>query len=201
MSAHQEEGITPELTPQPQIYTDKNDRGLFRGMIVRQERTKGMTKAERHAYLKDKNINLAVDAQRATEAKYAAAGQTFDPEDDIRPDGGVRKFSMYKTVFGIRSVSIFPLAIKIASRKNSDSSYPGPLSVMILFASAQTYLAGRGMPRIFNTILAYDLMLIWVAFVLSSFRPGGTIKYYGKIGVQGGNCPFFDRAKYNTGHE
>ena len=206
MSAHQEEGITPEPTPQPQIYIDKNDHGFFRGMIARQERVKSMTKAERYGYLKDTNNNPAVDAQRAAEAEYAAAGQTFDPEDDIRPDGGVGKFSMYKTIFGIcwttlRSVSIFSLAIKIASGKNSDSSYPGPLSVMILFASAQTYLAGRGMPRIFNTILAYDLVLIWVAFVLSSFGPSSTVKYYGKIGVQGGNCPFFDRAKYNTGHE
>lgn len=72
---------------------------------------------------------------------------------------------------------------------------------MILFASAQTYLAGRGMPRLFNVILAYDLVLIWVAFVISSFCPGSMTKYYGKIGVQGGNCPFFDRAKYVSHQE
>ena len=136
-------------------------------------------------------------------------GQPFDPADDLRPDGGVGKSSMYRTIFGIAwttlcAISILILAIVTANESktpSTTSSYPGPLSVMILFASAQTYLGGRGMPRLFNVILAYDLVLISVAFVISSFGPGSTIKYYGKIGIQGGNCPFFDHAKYNSHQE
>ena len=114
---------------------------------------------------------------------------------------------MYKAIFGIawtslRSISIFALSIQIARGSDSSkSSYPDPLSVMILFTSAQTYLAGRGMPRCFNVILAYDLVLIWIAFVLCSFGHGSTVRYYGKIGIQGGNCPYFDRPKYLSGHQ
>ena len=191
-----------EPMEQPRIYTDKKNQEFLKGLLDQNERLGKMTKEERRAYLNDRSNNLAFDAQRAAQAEYAAAGRSFDPEDDNRPDGGVGKFSMYKTIFGvcwttIRSISIFSLAIQIATGV-STNSYPGPLSVMILFASAQTYLAGRGMPRIFNVILAYDLLLILVAFVLASFGPASTVKYYGKIGIQGGNCPYFQHTKYNN---
>ena len=189
------DAIYQEPREQPRIFTDKKNGGFFDGLLKQNQLLDKMTKKERCAYLNDRSNNLAIDAQRAAKAEYAAAGQSFDPEDDNRPDGGVGKFSMYKTIFGvcwttIRSISIFSLAIQIATGV-STNSYPGPLSVMILFASAQTYLAGRGMPRVFNVILAYDLLLIWIAFVLASFGPDSTVKYYGKIGIQGGNCPYF----------
>ena len=194
---------------QPQFYTNPEDHGFFRGIIARQERMKGMSHEERRAFIHDRNNNVVADAEHAATAEYAALGQSFDPADDIRPDGGVGKFTMYRTIFGIawttmRAVSLFVLAAITAhdsESPSSSSSYPGPLSVMILFASAQTYLASRGMPRLFNVIMAYDLLIIWVAFVISSFGPGSTTRYYGKIGVQGGNCPFFDRAKYNRDQE
>ena len=209
MSTSRNDGTAAETDSQPQFYTDRKDQGFFRGIIARQERVKGMSKEERRAFLHDKNNSITIDAERAARAEYAAKGQSFDPADDITPDGGVGKFHMYKTILGIawttiRAVSIFILAIIIAHGSKSPSntsSYPGPLSIMILFASAQTYLAGRGMPRLFNVILAYDLILIWLALVISSFGPGSTTRYYGKIGVQGGNCPFFDRAKYNSHQE
>lgn len=205
----QKPGQNEETTIQPQFYQDNKKKGFFGGLINREMQLRGMSREERRAFLLDQNNSLAVDAQRSANVDYAAMGQTYDPEDDIRPDGGVGKFAMYKTLFGVawttlRSLSIFILSINIArdARNTTDnSSYPGPLSIMILFASAQTYLAGRGMPRLFNVISAYNLVLIWIAMLISSFGPGSTTKYYGKIGVQGGNCPFFDRAKYNTGHE
>ena len=203
LAPHDDDAITPEPTPQPQFCTDRNNYGFFRGLVARQEHMRSMTKEERRAYAENKNNTLIVDAQHAVEAEYADNRQTFDPADDIRPDGGVGKFNMYITILGIcwtsvRALSVFALAMRIAHGSDSNSSYPGPLSIMILFASAQTYLAGRGMPRLFNVVLAYDLVLIWIAFVLSSFGPGSTVKYYGKIGVQGGNCPFFDRDKYTV---
>ena len=205
MSASHENTSTIEIDQQPRLYTDKKNKAFFQGIIAREARLRGMSKEERRAFRNDKSNNPFVDAQHAARAEYTAVGQSLDPADDIRPDGGMGKFNMYKSIFGIawttlRALSLFILAIKTAhDSKNPSiiSSYPGPLSVMILFASAQTYLAGRGMPRLFNAILAYDLVLIWVAFVVSSFGPGSTTRYYGKIGVQGGNCPFFDRAKYN----
>ena len=186
---------------QPRIYTDRKNQGFLTGLLEQNQLLTKMTKEERRAYLNDRSNNLAVDAQRAALAEYAAAGASFDPEDDNKPDGGVGKFSMYKTLFGvcwttIRSISIFSLAVQIATGA-STNSYPGPLSVMILFASAQTYLAGRGMPRLFNVILAYDLLLIMIAFVLASFGPGSTVKYYGKIGIQGGSCPYYQHTAYN----
>ena len=200
---------TVDATAQPQFYKDRKNKGFFTGLIDHEMRLRGMSKEERRAFLLNQNNSLAVDAQHAANADYAAMGQTFDPEDDLRPDGGMGKFAMYKTIFGVawttlRSISIFILSINIArNAKNptNNSSYPGPLSIMILFASAQTYLAGRGMPRLFNVISAYNLVLIWIAMLISSFGPGSTTKYYGKIGVQGGNCPFFDRGKYNNGHQ
>ncbi|MCJ1341142.1 hypothetical protein MMC09_006438, partial [Bachmanniomyces sp. S44760] len=94
----------------------------------------------------NKNNSPAVNAQHAATAEYTAMGQTFDPADNIRPDSGVGKFTMYKTIFSVawttlRAISIFVLAIITAhdsKTHSSNSSYLGPLSVMILFTSAQT---------------------------------------------------------------
>ena len=209
LSTSRDPNVTAESEPPPQFYTDRKNHGFLKGIIVREQRMKGMSKEERRAFLGDKNNNPVIDAEHAAAAESAATGQSFDPADDIVPDGGVGKFTMYKTIFGVawttlRALSIFVLAIVTAhdsKTPSKTSSYPGPLSVMILFASAQTYLASRGMPRLFNVVLAYDLLLIWIAFVISSFGPGSTTKYYGKVGIQGGNCPFFDRAKYNSNQE
>ena len=198
MSDAPEDKTTADAQSQPQFYTPAQGQGFFGGIMARQQAMKGMSHEERRAFVRDRNNNVVSDAERAAHANYAAQGQSFDPDDDIRPDGGVGKFRMYKAIFGIawttlRSVSLFILACSTAHNaksSSSQSSYPGPLSVMILFASAQTYLASRGMPRIFNVILAWDLLLIWIALVISSFGPGSTTKYYAEIGVQGGNCPF-----------
>lgn len=73
------------------MYTDKKNQGFLKGLLEQNQRVSKMTKEERRAYLNDRSNNIAIDAQRAARAEYSAAGASFDPEDDNRPDGGVGK--------------------------------------------------------------------------------------------------------------
>lgn len=101
MSTLHDDPTTVETELQPQFSSDKMNNGFFKGIIAREERLKGMSKEERRALRGEKNNNPAVDAEHAATAEYAVNGQSFDPADEIRPDGGMGKFNMYKSIFGI----------------------------------------------------------------------------------------------------
>ena len=140
--------------------------------------------------------------QSAFLRSYAATGDTYDPADDLRPDGGMGRFTMVRTIFGacltsFRILAVFALCVRIA-RGESRGTYPDPASVLILLCSAQMYLANRAMPRIFNSLIAIAIYLVFTAFLLIMFGAHSGTNYPGKAGVRGGECPYVSHWHCNS---
>jgi hypothetical protein len=130
-------------------------------------------------------------------AEYAREGIEFNRSDDYKPDGGTGMFCMIRTIIGafwtsIRSFAVLGACIRVA-QGNNKKGYPAPTNIIILMMSVQTYLGGRGMPRFINLLLALDVVVCYIAFLIAMFGPFNAEHYYGKIGVTGGSCPYFDK--------
>ena len=136
------------------------------------------------------------DAEELEAARFRSEGRFFTPEDNSTYHAGFGTFALVRTLIGIiwttsRSISIFVLLVKIMT--GSNDTYPGAISIVILFTSAQTYLGTRAMPRILYIIIVLDLLMIFGAIGLTTYGLfglwGGNGQSYEKLGVTGGNCP------------
>lgn len=107
--------------------------------------------------------------------------------------GGLGRFALFTTALGISWSTIRAgalLAILIRITQGERHTYPGIISVVIMFTSVQPYLGSRAMPRILYLLVVADLLAIYTGIVLATlsfFRAHRTS--YQQFGVRGGNCP------------
>ena len=187
---------TNELNPtseQPILF-DYRKRGIFSVLNSLERPDRNLSRKQRREFLAERRRFIIEDCQRAALAEYRAAGIPFNPQHDQRADGGLGKATLIRTIAGIawttiRAASIFALALRIT--RGSNDTYPGIVSVVILFCSAQTYLATRAVPRGVYLLVVLDLMVIYAALILMVYGLFSQKDAYGKIGVQGGECPWF----------
>lgn len=178
---------------QPPVLFDHRKRGMFSVLYSLERPDRSMSRQQRQEFVAERRRFIDEDCQRAALAEYRAAGIPFNPEHDQRTDGGLGKATLIRTMAGIawttiRAASIFALAIRIT--RGSNDTYPGIVSVVILFCSAQTYLATRAMPRALYLLVVLDLMAIYAALILMIYGIFSEKDAYGKIGIQGGECPW-----------
>jgi len=120
----------------------------------------------------------------------------YDPSDDTRPDGGMGFGRMWLTLFGAGWTTlrvIFTFALVVTANVSTTTSLPDPWSVVVLIIVCQIYLSSRGFPRAVNLLMAFNILLMFLAVILISWGPRANINYYAKVDVSGGNCPFFWR--------
>ena len=120
----------------------------------------------------------------------------YDPNDDIQPHGGIGYGRMFLTLFGAAWVTwrvVFAFILVVVSTINVNSSLPDPWSIIVLLVVCQIYLSSRAYPRGVNLMMAINIAIMFVAFMLSTWGPRANSNYYGKMIVTGGNCPFFWR--------
>jgi hypothetical protein len=118
----------------------------------------------------------------------------YDPNDDIRPHGGLGYGRMLLTLFGAGWTTlrvIFAFALILSSAADFTRSAPDPWSVVVLLIVCQIYMSSRGFPRAINLLMAFNILLMSIAVILSSWGPRADTNYYAKMEVIGGNCPFF----------
>jgi len=118
----------------------------------------------------------------------------YDPNDDIQPHGGVGYGRMVLTLFGAAWTTwrvVFSFILVLVSTFDVNSSLPDPWSIIVLLIVCQIYLSSRGFPRAINLLMAFNIAIMFVAFMLSTWGPRASTNYYGKMIVTGGNCPFF----------
>jgi hypothetical protein len=119
-------------------------------------------------------------------------GRVVNEEDDNTMHAGFGKFALIRTAVGlvwttIRSAALFAFLVKIMLGSNED--FPGVISIVILFVSAQAYLGSRAMPRIAYILIFLDLLMIYGSIGLTVYGFWKTQHDYEKFGVSGGNCP------------
>lgn len=124
--------------------------------------------------------------------QWLREGRVINKEDDNTMHAGFGKFALIRTAVGlawttIRSAALFAFLVKIML--GSKESFPGVISIVILFASAQTYLGSRAMPRIAYIVVFLDLMVIYGSIGMTVYGFWKTQHDYEKFGVAGGNCP------------
>lgn len=178
---------------QPPMLFDHRKKGIFSVIYSLERPDRSLTRQQRRDFMTERRRFIDEDCQRAALAEYRAAGIPFNPEHDQRVDGGLGKATLTRTMAGIawttmRAASIFALAIRIT--RGSKDTYPGIVSVVILFCSAQTYLATRAMPRAVYLLVVLDLMAIYAALILMIYGILTQKDAYGKVGIQGGECPW-----------
>jgi hypothetical protein len=108
--------------------------------------------------------------------------------------GGLGLFALMTSIIGIgwstiRAIALVVILIKITAGQ-TDHTYPGVISIVIMFTSIQTYLGSRAMPRILYLVIITDLCVIYACIVLSllSFVKHQNTSYQ-QFEVRGGNCP------------
>ncbi|KAJ9609940.1 hypothetical protein H2200_006269 [Cladophialophora chaetospira] len=108
--------------------------------------------------------------------------------------GGLGRFALITSIIGIgwstlRAIALVVILIQI-TRGDTKHTYPGVISVVIMFTSIQTYLGSRAMPRILYLLIIVDLCVIYACIVLAmlSFVKHKETSYQ-EFTVQGGNCP------------
>jgi hypothetical protein len=118
--------------------------------------------------------------------------------------GGLGYFALVTSIIGIgwstlRATALIVILIQI-TRGDTGHTYPGVISVVIMFTSIQTYLGSRAMPRILYLLIIVDLCIIYACIVLSllSFIKRKETAYQ-QFEVLGGNCPCM--LGFKTGHD
>ena len=144
--------------------------------------------------------NDAVDTYLADRRRSSASVYAFSEKN---MHGGLGRFALITTIIGISWSTIRAgalLAILIQIMRDERHTYPGVISIVIMFTSVQTYLGSRAMPRILYLIIVVDLLAIYTSIVLAviSFLEGKKTGYQ-QFGVSGGNCPCM--LGFHTGHD
>jgi hypothetical protein len=119
---------------------------------------------------------------------------TFSSYGESNRYGGLGRFALVTSIIGIgwstiRAIALVVILIQI-TRGDTRHTYPGVISVVIMFTSVQTYLGSRAMPRILYLLIIVDLCVIYACIVLAllSFVKHKETSYQ-EFTVQGGNCP------------
>ncbi|KIX05032.1 uncharacterized protein Z518_05904 [Rhinocladiella mackenziei CBS 650.93] len=117
--------------------------------------------------------------------------------------GGLGRFAPIATTIGIswstvRAGAVLTILIKITMGEKH--TYPGIVSIVIMFASVHTYLGSRAMPRILYLLIITDLAAIYGSIVLAilAFLQDKRTSYQ-QFGVAGGHCPCM--LGFKTGHD
>lgn len=178
--------------PPPTFFTNGKNKGWW--SVARQKPPEHLSYREKQNWYKERARFLGRDAELSAMEQYRLEGNQFDPSHDIRMDGGLGKFALLKTMVGVswttmRAAAAFVLTVKII--RGSHDTFPGAISLAILFTTVQTYSASRSMPRIIYLILALDLFMCYGALVLTLYGLVMDKDKYGKIGVGGGSCPYY----------
>lgn len=118
--------------------------------------------------------------------------------------GGLGKFALVTSIIGIgwstlRAMALLVIMILI-TKGDKGHTYPGVISVVIMFTSVQTFLGSRAMPRVLYLLIIVDLCVIYGCIVLSmlSFLHHKETSYQ-EFEVLGGNCPCM--LGFKTGHD
>ena len=118
--------------------------------------------------------------------------------------GGLGLFALVTSIIGIgwstiRAAALVVILIQI-TKGETGHTYPGVISVVIMFTSVQTYLGSRAMPRILYLLIIVDLCVIYACVVLALLS---FVKHkdtgYQQFSVLGGNCPCM--LGFKTGHD
>jgi hypothetical protein len=186
------------VTPTAFVEESNRDRGQIMGVTTRRDLRSQAHDTPPGQYSDPINDNIRSAFLNA----YAAEGESFDPADDIKPDGGMGRIIMLRTIGGacwtaLRVTALFALCLRISWGVSSDM-YPDPASVIILLCSAQMYLGNRAMPRLFNVLMSICIYLAYTAFILIMFGPHSGSNYAGKAGVRGGECPYVSHWHCNS---
>lgn len=144
--------------------------------------------------------NDAMDTYFADRQPSQTSMQTFN---SYTMHGGLGRFALITTAIGIswstmRTGALLAILVKITLGERH--TYPGTISVVIMFASVQTYLGSRAMPRILYLLIITDMLAIYscvVLAILSFLRDRHTS--YQEFGVSGGSCPCM--LGFKTGHD
>lgn len=186
--------LSAALLPPRNPFSSKNP--LFKGWwsMPSEKPPTHLSYRAKKQWLRERSAFLAREDEAATLALYREQGIEFNPEIELRMDGGLGRYSLVTTVLGVtwttvRAASAFALSVRIVC--GSNDTFPSPIGLVILMLSAQTYCVSRAMPRFTYVVLALDLLMIYGALVLTTYGLVSDKDKYAKIGVDGGTCPYY----------
>ncbi|OAP54373.1 hypothetical protein AYL99_11474 [Fonsecaea erecta] len=133
----------------------------------------------------------------------SSSSSTILSLDERNKYGGLGRCALITSIIGIgwstiRAGAMLAVLIQITMGEKGHT-YPGIISIVIMFTSVQTYLGTRAMPRILYLLILVDLCAIYASLVLGllSFLQNKDTAYQ-EFAVSGGNCPCM--LGYRTGH-
>ncbi|OQV08063.1 hypothetical protein CLAIMM_12389 [Cladophialophora immunda] len=124
----------------------------------------------------------------------SSSSTTISSLDETNKYGGLGRCALITSIIGlgwstIRAGALLAVLIQITMGEKGHT-YPGIISIVIMFTSVQTYLGTRAMPRILYLLILVDLCAIYASLVLGllSFLHNKDTSYQ-EFAVSGGNCP------------
>ncbi|ETI22133.1 hypothetical protein G647_06206 [Cladophialophora carrionii CBS 160.54] len=144
----------------------------------------------RHPFPPDPRAYYPVHQRNPSDASVTS----FSSYGESNRYGGLGRFALVTSIIGIgwstiRAIALVVILIAI-TRGDTRHTYPGVISVVIMFTSVQTYLGSRAMPRILYLLIIVDLCVIYACIILAllSFVKHKETSYQ-EFTVQGGTCP------------
>ncbi|OAL37234.1 hypothetical protein AYO20_03410 [Fonsecaea nubica] len=133
----------------------------------------------------------------------SSSSTTISLLDERNKYGGLGRCALITSIIGlgwstIRAGALLAVLVQITMGEKGHT-YPGIISIVIMFTSVQTYLGTRAMPRILYLLILVDLCAIFASLIL------GLLLFlhdrdtaYQEFAISGGKCPCM--LGYKTGH-